>query len=116
VRHFRYRALITLDPVHSRPGTLHPPARHYANHTRALVVKARPLRADGGPTRYFPAEIWQDDEEPLDPGNSIPVTVRVIDDRADDYLAAGQQFILWSGGPVGHGIVYRKVFTDHGPS
>jgi len=44
------------------------------------------------------------------------VTVRVTDDSADDYLAAGQRFTLWSGGQVGHGIVYRKVFTDHGPS
>jgi hypothetical protein len=51
VRQFRFRALVTLDPVEPRPGALHPPARQYPNHTRALVILALPLRAGTGPAR-----------------------------------------------------------------
>jgi hypothetical protein len=42
------------------------------------------------------------------------VTTRVTDDHADQYLD-GQRFALWSGGEAGHGIVDRRVFTDHSP-
>jgi hypothetical protein len=80
------------------------------------VILAQPLRADGGPARYFPTEIWREDELPLRPGDRVPVTARVSDDHADRYLDAGQRFTLWSGGQVGSGIVYRRVFTDHSPS
>jgi hypothetical protein len=116
VRQFRFRALITLDPVEPRPGDLHPPARQYPSHTRALMILARPLRAGPGPARPLPAEIWWDGEEPLRPGDHATVTARVSDDHADDFLDAGQRFTLWSGGEVGHGAVYRRVFTDYGPS
>ena len=44
------------------------------------------------------------------------MTARVSDDEADAFLEAGQRFTLWSGGKVGHGTVYRRVFTDYGPS
>lgn len=116
MRQFRFRALVTLDPAEPRPGAPHPPARQYPNHTRALMILARPLRADTGPSRCLPAEIWRDDEEPLRPGDRALVTARVSDDQADAFLDAGQQFTLWSGGDVGHGTVCRRVFTDYGPS
>jgi len=80
------------------------------------MILARPLRADAGPARILPAEIWWDGDEPLRPGVRAVVTARVCDDHADAFLGAGQQFTLWSGGDVGHGIVYRRVFTDYGPS
>jgi hypothetical protein len=80
------------------------------------MILALPLRADGGSARYLPAEIWRDDEEPLRPGDHVTVTARVCDDRADAFLGAGQTFTLWSGGEVGHGTVFRRVFTDYGPS
>ena len=114
VRQFRYRAQITIDPVRAR--ALHPPARQYPSHTRALMIAALPLRADGGPARLLPAEIWRDGDEPLRPGDHATVTARVSDDHADAYLDAGERFTLWSGGEVGHGTIYRRVFTDYGPS
>jgi hypothetical protein len=49
-------------------------------------------------------------------GDDAVVTARVADDQADAFLGAGQQFTLWRGGSVGHGTVYRRVFTDYGPS
>jgi hypothetical protein len=116
VRQFMFRALVTLNPAGTPPRTGHSPALHYPSHTRALVILAQPLRADGSPARYLPAEIWREDELPLRPGDHVPVTARVSDDHADRYLEAGQRFTLWSGGQVGYGIVYRRVFTEHSPS
>lgn len=80
------------------------------------MILARPLRAGVRPARLLPAEIWWEDEELLRPGDRATVTARVIDDHAGDFLDAGQRFTLWSGGEVGHGTVYRRVFTDYGPS
>jgi hypothetical protein len=116
VRQFRFRALITLDPTELRPGALGSPVRPYPRHTRALMIAALPLRADGGPARLLPAEIWRDGEEPLRPGDRATVTARVSDDHADAFLDAGARFTLWCGGEVGHGTICRRVFTDYGPS
>ena len=115
VRRSRFRAVITLDPVEPRPAALHPPAREYRNHTRALVLRARPLR-NVGSIRLFPAEICWDSEQPLHPGDRAWVTVTIADDEAGAYFAAGQPFTLWSGGDVGHGIIARKVYTQYSPS
>lgn len=116
MRQFMFRALVTLNPADPPPGAGHSPAPQYPSHTRALVVLAKPLRADGGPARYFPTEIWRDDELPLRPGDHVSVTARVSEDHAERYLDAGARFTLWSGGQVGYGIVYRRVFTDYSPS
>ena len=115
VRQARFRAIITLDPAEPRPATLHPPALEYPNPTRALVVRARPLR-NAGSIRYFPAEICWDSEQPLHPGDRATVTITVTDDEASAYLDTGQRFALWSGGDVGHGIIARKVYTRYSPS
>jgi hypothetical protein len=116
VRQFRFRAFITLDPTEPHAGPSRPFARRYPSHTRSLMLHARPMLAGTGPARYFPAEIWRDDEQPLLPGDRAVVTVRVAGDRADGYFGAGQEFALWSGADVGHGTVFRRVFTDYGPS
>jgi hypothetical protein len=115
VRQFMFRALVTLSPAEAMPGTPRPSAQQYPSHTLALVILAPPLRAGDGPARYFPTEIWRDDEAPLRPGDRVLVAARVTDDHADQYLDAGQQFTLWSGGEVGRGIVYRRVFPGHSP-
>lgn len=115
VHRARFRASITLDPAGARPATLHPPAQQYPNHTRALMIRIRPLR-NFGSTRHFPAEICWDSEQPLRPGDRAVVTITVTDDDANAFFAAGQRFTLWSGGDVGHGIISRKVYTDHSPS
>jgi len=115
VRRARFRAIITLDPAGPPASVLHPPAQQYLNHTRSLVVRTYPRQGDRC-TRYFPAEICWDTEQPLHPGDHAIVTITVTDDQADAHLGAGQQFALWSGGDVGHGILTRKVYTDHSPS
>ncbi len=119
LRQNRFRALIVLDSPGPRslsptlPSSL--PVRGYLNHTHALMIRIPRLRAPGG-IRYFPAEICWDDERQLHPGDHAEVTITVTDDEALDFLGAGQRFILWSGGEVGHGTISRKIFTQHGPS
>ncbi len=116
----RFRAAITLNPA-AAPGEPRPPSRHcldrarYLNPTRALMIEIRPLR-NAGSVRHFPAEICWDSEEPLRPGDHAVVTITVTDDEAGDYFAAGQPFTLWSGGEAGHGVISRRVYTDHAPS
>jgi hypothetical protein len=114
LRQFRFRALITLDPAGPRSSPLHPPAQQYPNHTHALVVLAHPLHG-ADRCRYFPAETCWDGGEPLHPGDHAVVTLTVNDDEAGEFLGTGQQFVLWSGGDVGHGVVSRRVFSEGGP-
>lgn len=115
MRQFRFRALITLDRAEPRPSALRPPARQYPNHTRALMIEARPLRGIGG-SRYFPAELSWDSERPLHPGDRAVVTITVTDGEARAFFDAGQRFTIWSGGDVGHGVISRRVFTGNSPS
>lgn len=115
VRQARFRALIRLFPAEPRPGSLHPAAAQYLNHTHALMIRIRPLR-NAGSTRIFPSEICWDGEGPMHPGDSAVVTVTVTDDEAGAFFAAGQRFTLWSGGDVGYGTISRKVYTEYSPS
>lgn len=107
----RFRAIITMDPAEgSRTAQ-----RQYENHTRALMVDSY-WPGPAGSVRYFPAEIWWDDERPLRAGDHMVVTIAMTDDDADTFFASGHQFMLWSGGIVGHGTISRKVFSDYAPS
>jgi hypothetical protein len=111
----RSRPLTALSPAVPRPARLQPPAHQYPNHTRALMIMARPLRTVGH-LRYFPAEISWDSEGPPRPGDRAVVTITVTDDEASAFLDGGQSFTLWSGGDVGHGTISRRVFTGNSPS
>jgi hypothetical protein len=109
MKRFRYRALVELDrPARDGPG------RQYPSGTRALMVHAWHIGQPPG-HRYFPATIVQDDQEPLQSGQHVVVTITVTDDDAPSYLAPGQPIAIW-GETTGRGIISRRVFTDSGPS
>lgn len=110
MRQFRFRALVTLDPV-ARDG----PARQYASGTHALMVHACCL-VQPSCDKYFPAVISRDEEQPLQPGEHAVVTIALAGDDAEAFFAPGQRFTLWAGGDVGHGTISRRVFTSSGPS
>jgi len=96
---FRHRAHIRIDPVQPRPGALHPPARQYPSHIRALMIAALPLR-QRGPSPAPPGGDLVDGDESPRPGDHATVTARVSDDYADAYLDTGERFTLWSGEEV----------------
>ena len=106
---FRFRALITLDPAAG------PSAREYASGTRALLVHAT-RTGEPGADKFFPVTMtWDDEDNPLRPGDGAVVTFTTADREAPAYLAAGQHFDLWGAGS-GHGVISRRVYTAAGPS
>jgi hypothetical protein len=106
---FKFRALVDFDPVAA--GT---PARAFHSGTCALTVHATHIGEPRG-DRYLQAMMTWDDQQDRWPGDHAIVTITVADQKATEYLAAGQRFTLWGGGS-GHGIVSRQVFTDGSPS
>ena len=115
MRQATFRALITLYSLEPRPEALDAGVSQFHNHTRALMVRARPLR-QAGSTRDFTSEICWDGEQPLRRGDSCVVTVTVADDEVGEYLGAGQRFTLWSGGEVGFGTISRMSYEEYSPS
>jgi hypothetical protein len=109
VKVFRFRAAITLDPAAG------PSAREHASGTRALLVHGT-RNGEPGTGKFFPAMMtWDDEENPLRPGDRAVVTVTIADAEAPAYLAAGQHFGLWGAGG-GHGVISRPACTAAGPS
>jgi hypothetical protein len=116
MRQVRYRALIALDSSGTTDSPrATPKAQEYLNHTHCLMIHAACLNVPGY-SRYFPAEICWDDEQPLHPGDHAEVTITLTDDEATAFFAAGQRFSLWDGKDIGHGTVSRQVYTEYGPS
>jgi hypothetical protein len=101
----RFRALITLDAA--APGRN---IGRYASPTREMMLRAACLSV---PTqhRLFPAEVCWDDHHPLKPGDRAVVTIKVADDDAEMFFAAGQRFTIWDGSDIGHGTISRQIFT-----
>jgi hypothetical protein len=109
VKVFRFRAAITLDPAAG------PSAREHASGTRALLVHGT-RNGEPGTGKFFPEMMtWDDEENPLRPGDRAVVTVTIADAEAPAYLAAGQHFGLWGAGG-GHGVISRPACTAAGPS
>ena len=44
-------------------------------------------------------------------GPQVVVTLVVLGDTAADYLAPGEEFDLWRGQNVGHGVITRRIFV-----
>ena len=107
--HFKFRALVTLDPA--APGR---DVRHFASGTHNLMIHASQL-GDLSHDKYFPAVIAYDDEHPLQQGERAVVTFTVEGDDVLQYLGAGQHFTIF-GASAGHGVISRREFTDGQPS
>jgi hypothetical protein len=43
--------------------------------------------------------------------SQVVVTLVVLGDTAGDYLAPGEEFDLWRGQNVGHGMITRRIFV-----
>jgi tellurite resistance protein TehA-like permease len=106
MRRYKYQALVRLAPHDggSPEGTLRGPACR-------MVVRAR--HHDTGGCKLFSALITSGDIESafrLKDEEAI-LRLEVLGEDVCDYLAPGQQFDLWRGGDVGHGVVCRRLFV-----
>jgi hypothetical protein len=109
MRHFKFRALVTLDPP--APGRN---VRRFASGTHNLMIHAQRMDHVSG-DKYFPAVLACDTDHPLRQGEQAVVTFTVAGDDALQYLGAGQPFTIW-GASGGHGVISRREFTDGQPS
>ena len=105
MRRYKYQALVRLAPHEGgSPEALRGP-------TRRMVVRAR--HHDTGGSKLFSALITPGDtnsEFRLGDEEAI-LRLEVLGEDVSDYLGPGQQFDLWRGGNVGHGVVCRRLFV-----
>lgn len=105
-RHFKFKALVSLDPpVGDRP------AGPYPSGTQSLLVRASSLSTPHL-HMYFPAATFTNNGQPLKPGDrNVVVTIMVPDHDASEFFGPGRHIVLWNGSEVGHGTVSRRVFN-----
>jgi hypothetical protein len=103
VKRFKYRALVRIDP----PGGGHREEPLPGSGCR-LTVRAR--HHETHRSKFFSALVNTADGEPLQAaGHSIQLTMSVLGDDACDYLDAGDDFFLWRGHDIGHGVISRSL-------
>jgi hypothetical protein len=101
-RRYKYQALVRLLPGQAEDPEAAPPGPTYR-----AVVRAR--HHDSHRSKLFSALVTSEDG-PL-PGQANVVTVVVVGDDADDYLAPGEHFALLRGCDVARGTVTRRIFV-----
>jgi len=106
MRRYKYQALVRFAPHDG--GS---PEAALRGPTRRIVVRAR--HHDTGGRKLFSALVTPGDIEgalPLGDEEAI-LRMEVLGEDVCDYLAPGEQFDLWRGGDVGHGVVCRRLFV-----
>jgi hypothetical protein len=106
MRRYKYQALVRFAPHDggSPEATLRGP-------THRIVVRAR--HHDTGGSKLFSALITPGDIESAFglADEEAFLRLEVLGEDVTDYLAPGEQFDLWRGGDVGHGVVCRRLFV-----
>lgn len=103
MKRYKYEAMVTLDPPRAgdEPAPLPGP-------TCRMVVRAR--HHDTHASRHFSALVSSGDKPPGLPDDHVVVNMVVLGDEAGDCLTPGEDFALWRGHDVGHGVVTRRLF------
>jgi hypothetical protein len=101
-KRYKYRALVTLVPQQAED-----PEAALPSPVCRVVVRAR--HPETHRSKLFSALVTSDSR--LQPGKPGTVTVVVLGDDADDYLAPGEHFALLRGGDVARGTVASRIFV-----
>jgi hypothetical protein len=96
MKRYKYQGTITPEPG-SKPSL-----------TGRVVVRAQ--HRETHTSRLFSALVTQGGES-LPGGSDRVVTMVVLGDDTGDYLAPGEDFVLWRGGEIGHGVITRRIFV-----
>jgi hypothetical protein len=106
MRRYKYQALVTFDP-HDKGRA------EAALHESASRMVVRAHHHDTGGSKLFSALITAGDAgSAFQLGDEEAILrLEVLGEDVTDYLAPGEQFDLWRGGNVGHGVVCRRLFV-----
>lgn len=103
MKRYKYQALVSLPPQDVAGLKALSPGS-----ACRMVIRGR--HHETGASRLFSALITP--RADTIPGDShIVLVITVVDDDAGDYLGAGEEFALWRGHDIGHGVVTRRVFV-----
>lgn len=98
MKRYKYQGTITLTPAPGSEPVL----------AGRVVVRAQHRQTHA--SRMFSALVTQGGDSP--PGDAERVvTMVVLGDDTGDYLAPGEDFVLWRGGEIGHGVITRRIFV-----
>ena len=104
MKRFKYQTQVTLTPPHDGG-----PQAELPGPTCRMVIRAR--HRETRVTKMFSALVSSSDAEPVVSSSTITATMIVLGDDAGDYLAPGEQFVLWRGSDLGSGVVTRRIFV-----
>jgi hypothetical protein len=103
MRHYKYRALIKLDPAAARGHRVPTPG-----NTCRVTVRAHHHRTHSG--KFFSAlAAIPATSSPAGGDRSVQMTLTVLGDDVPDYLDAGDAVALWRGGDIGQGVITRRL-------
>jgi hypothetical protein len=104
MKRYKYQGMVTLDSPRDRgqDGMM-------TGSGSRMVVRAHHRETHA--SRFFSALVSAsaDGLPPVD--SQVTVTMVVLGDDTGDYLAPGDDFSLWRGGEVGHGVITRRIFV-----
>ena len=105
MKHYKYSALVKLDPpVDGKSAALPLP------ETGGRVV-VRAHHRETHRSKVFSALVTITPGESLRAADhSIRLTMTVLGEDARDYLEAGDTFALWRGHDIGQGVISRRLF------
>ncbi len=100
----KFQAMVELDATAGGPAALP------AGQARRIIVKGSHHQTHR--SQFFSALISNN-------GDSLPgagcgpsiMTVVLTGNHLPDYFAVGDQFSLWLGGDIGHGVLTRRLFV-----
>jgi hypothetical protein len=102
MKRYKFQALVTLDPS-AAGADIHP------GQMRRMVVRGQHHETHDSQvfsalvTDVGEASAWRDDDH-------VTMTIAVACPHPRDYFDVGDQFALWLGGDIGHGIVTGRAF------
>jgi len=103
MKRYKFQARVSLDPQAAS-------ALEALSPGSACRMVIRGLYPETGASRFFNALVTTSADRVAGDSHII-VVVTVIGDDAGDYLGVGEDFAVWRGHDIGHGVVTRRVFV-----
>lgn len=106
MKRYKYQATVTLTPRLAGKDTALPGP--------ACRMVLRASHRETHANQLFSALVSSGDgllQTVASTGSQVVVTLVVLGDTAGEYLAPGEEFDLWRGRNVAHGVITRRIFV-----